>query len=203
LTDRGEPPIRVAGWLAAVFLLGLLWPASWASAQDPIARGMKEVGLGGAISISHGTEDDFNTVTGFQLLPHVGYVATDAMGSGWVRGNLELLLEPSLLHLDTEVGSSTVVGLSMLGRWILGGSRVRPYLDVGVGMLVGETNLPQTDCDVNFLLQGGPGLLFVVSNTTTLAVGYRFQHISNAGTCAINPGINSSALYLSVNYLFR
>jgi hypothetical protein len=36
-----------------------------------------------------------------------------------------------------------------------------------------------------------------------VAVGYRFQHISNAGSCAINPGINSSALYLSVNYLFR
>jgi len=195
--------MRVPGRLAVVLLLGLLWPASWASAQDPIARGVKEIGMGGAISISHGTKDDFDTVTGYQLLPHVGYVATDALGSGWVRGNLELLLEPSLLHLETEVGSSTVVGLSALGRWILEGSRVRPYFDVGMGMLVGETNLPQTNCDVNFLLQGGPGLLVVVSNTTTVAVGYRFQHISNAGTCAINPGINSSALYLSVNYLFR
>jgi hypothetical protein len=188
-------------WLLVGVLL--FWPATWARAEDPIARGTMEVGLGGAISISHGTEDDFNTVTGLQLLPHVGYVVTDAMGSGWVRGNLELLLEPALIHLDTEVGSSTVVGLSAFGRWILSGTRLRPYLDVGMGMLLGETSLPQTHCDVNFLLQGGPGLLFVLSDTTTLALGYRFQHISNAGACTINPGINSSALYLGVNYLFR
>lgn len=200
MTDRIAPPIR-AGWLLAV--LALLGPATVARAEDPIARGVKEVGLGGAISISHGTEDDFNTVTGLQLLPHVGYVATDAMGPGWVRGNLELMLEPAVLHLDTEVGGSTVVGLSALGRWILGGTRIRPYFDVGAGVLLGETNLPQTTCDVNFLIQGGPGVLVVLSSSTTLAVGYRFQHISNAGACTINPGINSSALYLSVNYLFR
>ena len=192
--------IRARGLVVALVLLGA---TTWARAQDPITRGTMEVGLGGAVSISHGTDSDFNTVTGFQLLPHVGYVATEAAGPGWVRGNLELLLEPGLLHLDTNVGSSTVVGLSALGRWILGGSRIRPYLDLGAGVLLGETNLPQTDCDVNFLLQGGPGVLVVLSNSTTLAVGYRFQHISNAGTCRINPGINSSALYLSINYLFR
>ena len=186
--------------LAAIVLL---WSATWARAEDPIVRGTKEVGLGGAISISHGTEDDFNTVTGLQLLPHVGYVATDALGSGWLRGNLQLLLEPSLLHLRTEGSSSTVIGLSGLGRWILTGANIRPYLDAGAGVLIGETNLPQTDCDVNFLLQGGPGVLFVLSNTTTLAVGYRYQHVSNGGACTPNPGVNSSAFYLSVNHLFR
>jgi hypothetical protein len=192
--------IRTRGLLVALVLLG---SATWARAQNPITRGTMEVGLGGAASISHGIDSDFDTVTGFQLLPHLGYVATDAAGPGWARGNLELLLEPALLHLDTDVGSSTVVGLSALGRWILGGARIRPYFDFGAGVLLGETNLPQTDCDVNFLLQGGPGVLVVLSSSTTLAVGYRFQHVSNGGACTINPGINSSALYLSINYLFR
>jgi hypothetical protein len=200
LTDRLEGQIRLRGLLVAFALLG---STTWAQAEDPIARGTKEVGLGGAISISHGTDNDFNTVTGLQLLPHVGYVATDAMGPGWVRGNLELMLEPALLRLETEARSSTAVGLSAVGRWVLAGSAIRPYFDVGAGALLGEMNLPQTDCDVNFVLQGGPGVLIVLSDSTTLAVGYRFQHISNAGACTINPGINSSALYLSVNYLFR
>lgn len=197
---------RLAPWVGTgclLIVLALLGPADLALAQDPIVRGMKEVGLGGALSISHGTNDDFDTVTGLQLLPHVGYVATDLVGPDWVRGNLELMLEPALLHLDTEVSASTVVGLSAVGRWILTGSRFRAYFDAGAGILLGETNLPQTSCDVNFLLQGGPGVLVVLSPSTTVAVGYRFQHISNAGSCAINPGINSSALYLSVNYLFR
>src|SRR5262249_21830163 len=166
-------------------------------------RGTKEVSLGSALSLSHGTEDHFNTVTGSELLPHVGYVVTDATGPGWVRGNLQLLLEPALIHLHAEASSSTVIGLSALGRWILSGNQVRPYFEAGAGTLLGETNLPQTDCTVNFLLQAGPGVLVVLSKTTTLAVGYRFQHISNAGACTINPGINSSAVYLGVNYLFR
>jgi hypothetical protein len=45
-----------AGLLAALVTLP---PASGASAQDPIAAGTKDVGLGGTISISHGTSDGF------------------------------------------------------------------------------------------------------------------------------------------------
>lgn len=191
-----------AGFLLAA--MAALLPASGAWAGDPIAAGLKDVGLGGALSISHGTRDGFDTVTGLQLMPHVGYVVTDAAGPGWLRGNLQALLEPTLMHLDSEVGASTVVGLSTLARWIfVGRGRVRPYVEAGAGVLLGETRLQQTDCDVNFLLQGGPGLLVVLSESTTLTIAYRFQHISNAALCAFNPGINSSALYLGVNYLFR
>jgi len=56
---------------------------------------------------------------------------------------------------------------------------------------------------VNFLLQAGPGLLVFLSDTTTLTVAYRLQHISNGGVCSFNVGINSSTLYLGVSYLFR
>jgi len=190
----------VAGLLAAAVAL---LPASPARSGEPLSAGTKDVGFGGAVSISHGTRDDFDTISGLQLLPHFGYVVADAMGPGWLRGNLELLLEPSLIHLESDAGSTTVVGASGVGRWIFTGTRVRPYLDAGAGILLGDTHLPQTDCSVNFLLQGGPGLLVVLSDSTTLAVGYRYQHISNATACRTNPGVNSSALYLGVNYLFR
>jgi Lipid A 3-O-deacylase (PagL) len=192
----------VAGLLVAVVAVALL-PVSAARAEDPPSAGTKSVGLGGAVSVSHGTKGDGDTVTGLLLLPHVGYVVSDAMGPGWLRGNLELLLEPTLMHLGSDGRSATVVGAAMLGRWIFAGTRVRAYVDAGAGVLLGETHLHQTDCPVNFLIQGGPGFLVVLSDTTTLAVGYRFQHISNATICSVNPGINSSALYLGVNYLFR
>jgi hypothetical protein len=108
------------------------------------------------------------------------------------------------MHLDSGAGRSTVVSLSALVRWIFTGrGRFRPYFEAGAGLLVGDTALHQTDCDVNFLVQGGPGLLVVLSDRTALTVGYRFQHISNGSLCSFNPGINSSALYLGVSYLFR
>jgi opacity protein-like surface antigen len=191
----------MAGLLAAAAALG---PAGGTCAADPIAAGVRDVGLGGAISISHGTQDGFDTVTGLQLLPHFGLVVSDTLGSGWLRGNLEALLEPTLMHLDSEVGTSTVVGLSALARWIfVGRGRFRPYVEAGAGLLVGETALQQTDCNLNFVLQAGPGLLVSLSDRTALSVGYRFQHVSNGSQCSFNPGLNSSALYVGVDYFFR
>lgn len=179
-------------------------PAAGVRAEEPIAAGVVDIGLGGSISISHGTRNGFDTITGLQLLPHVGYVVSDPAGPRGLRGSLEALLEPSLMHLDSGAGTSTVVGLSALARWIfVGRGRLRPYVEAGAAVLLGETALRQTDCDVNFLLQGGPGFLVALSDAAVLTVGYRFQHVSNAALCSFNPGINSSALYLGVSYLLR
>jgi len=201
VTTGGGRRTWVGGLLAAAATLGL---AAGTCAADPIAAGVRDVGLGGAVSISHGTEDGFDTVTGLQLLPHFGLVVSDTLGPGWLRGNLEALLEPTLMHLDSGVGTSTVVGLSALARWIFAGrGRLRPYVEAGAGMLVGETALQQTDCNLNFVLHAGPGILVFLSDRTALTAGYRFQHISNGSQCSFNPGINSSALYVGVNYFFR
>ena len=172
------------------------------SAGDPLASGATLLGLGGAVSVSHGVEG-LDTVDGLQLLPHVGYVISDRFGAGSLRGALEVMLEPTLMHLTSEGRSSTSVGASALGRWVIGESRVRPYLEAGLGMLLGRGDVQHSDCSVNFLLQAGPGLLVVLSDTTTLAAGYRFQHVSNASMCDLNVGLNSSALYLGVSYRFR
>jgi hypothetical protein len=185
--------------VAAVAAVG---PACGASADDPLSAGATLVGLGGAFTVSHQVEG-LDTVHGVQLLPHVGYVVSDSFGTGSLRGSLEVRLEPTLMHLTSEGRSSTSVGASALGRWVIGESRVRPYLEAGLGMLLGEGDPQHSDCSVNFLIQGGPGFLVVLSDTTTLAAGYRFQHVSNASTCDLNVGLNSSALYLGVSYRFR
>jgi hypothetical protein len=55
---------------------------------------------------------------------------------------------------------------------------------------------------VNFLIEGGPGVLFFVSKDTAVTVGYRFQHISNADRCSKNQGLNSSLFTLGLSYFF-
>ncbi len=195
---------RHPAWVGCLLAAAVAGPGpAWAG--DPISAGATLVGVGGAVSVSHAAKDGLDTIASLQLLPHIEWIVTDPAGPGWLRGNLAVLLEPTLLHLDGDSGSGTVVGASALARWIVAGteSRVRPYVEVGAGILAGETSLPQTDCSVNFLLQAGPGVLVALSDTTTLAVGYRFQHISNASLCNINTGINSSALYLGVSRRFR
>jgi opacity protein-like surface antigen len=191
----------LTGWLGVAVLLA---PAGYAWADPELVAGTKDVGIGGAVSISHKTDQRLETVTGYQLLPHVGYFLTDPIGPGLLRGNLEALLEPEFIRLESDSGSASVVGASALARWVFSGvGRFRPYFEAGAGVLFGEMKFRQTNCSVNFLLELGPGVLVSLTDSTMLTAGYRFQHISNAGACEENIGINSSAFYLGVSYVFR
>lgn len=197
--------IRVGWWLVGiVVILQLLGLTDTALAQQELRAGTKELAIAGGYSISHNVpRSSLETVHGYDLIPHFGYVLTDERGSGWLSGNLELLAEPTLIHLDASK-SATVGGLAGLGRWIFSGaSNVRPYLEGGVGVLGGKVDLRQTNCDLNFILQGGAGAMVFVSESTALTLGYRFQHISNASRCTSNLGLNSSMFIVGVSYFFE
>jgi len=107
------------------------------------------------------------------------------------------------VYLTSKSESATAVGLSALGRWVFGaGWVVRPYVEFGLGILAGQLDFRQTNCDVNFLIEGGPGLPWFVSARVAVTAGYRFQHISNASRCDQNLGINSSLFMLGLSYFF-
>jgi hypothetical protein len=89
------------------------------------------------------------------LLPHLGYFVTGEIGDGAVRGNLEIIVEPTLIHLDAS-NSATLIGVAVLPRWVFAAfPRVRPYLEAGAGVVGGQVDLSQTNCDINFILEGG------------------------------------------------
>jgi opacity protein-like surface antigen len=143
-------------------------------------------------------------VDGVQAIPHLGFVLTEEHGPGWLRGNLEVLAEPALIHVrNDESRSSTAAGLTAMGRWILAATpRLRPYVEAGAGVLGGRIDLPQMSCEVSFVLQGGAGALVFVADATAISLGYRFQHISNAGACRDNLGLNSSVFIFGISYFF-
>ena len=200
-----RPRTGFGGWAVGMLVgMQLLGWEGGVLAEEKLRAGTKELSLAGGFSFSHNVPDTRNleTVRGFDALSHVGYVLTDEAGGGFIRGNFELLAEPTLIHLDASK-SATIGGLAVLGRWVFaGGAVVRPYLEAGVGVLGGRTELRQTTCDVNFILQGGPGLMLFVSEQTALTIGYRFQHLSNGSKCAQNLGLNSSLFIVGVSYFF-
>lgn len=179
---------------------------SAAAGEDPIRAGTWELTVAGGYSVSHNVTlaEDLVSLTAYHALPHVGYVLTEQHGSGWLRGNLELLLEPTGLQIQGKRHTANVGGLSGLGRWMRATpSAFRPYLELGGGVIVGETRLRQTTCDVNFILEGGPGLLIFLSDRTALTVGYRYHHVSNGSKCTPNLGLNSSLFILGLTHFFR
>ena len=198
--DRRVGPLLalVAGCLLAI--------PPRAAADERFPRWTKDFTLAGGYSVSYKISGSVEGVTGFHLLPHYGVFVTEEWGPrwapDWLRGSLELLAEPTWLHLDTRE-SDNHAGLSTLARWVFAGEgRVRPYVEAGGGVLVGESGIQQTNCDVLFVLETGAGVLLFYSDRNAVTLGYRFHHISNGSRCAGNFGLNSAVFSLGLSAFF-
>jgi len=191
--------------LAAVGLAAGL-AARPSAADDRFPRWTKDFTLAGGPSVSHAILGSREGVTGFHLLPHYGVFVTDEWGPGWgpdwARGTLELIAEPTLMHLDTPK-SDNHGGLTGLARWVFAGQgRVRAYVEVGGGLLIGTSGIQQTDCGSLFTIQAGAGLLFFLSDKDAVSLGYRYHHISNGSICAGNFDLNSAVFTIGLSTFF-
>src|SRR5262249_61017595 len=114
-------------------------------------------------------------IGGFQLIPHLGLFVTDDLGPSWLRGSLELLVEPTYLHLDTRE-SDNHAGLSVLGRWVFAGEgRVRWYVEAGGGAVGGGAGGPQTVGQPALPPGGGGGGRLFSAGTHARGLRRRFR----------------------------
>ena len=84
-----------------------------------------------------------------------------------------------------------------LQRHPFGATRIQPYLEAGVGFhLLSEREIENIILSTSFQfgIDVGWGLLW--GHDRRVELGYRFQHLSNAGIRLPNPGINFHLLYL-------
>lgn len=196
-------PTWSGAWLLG--LLVVMGATGWGApscAELRLPAGTKDVTLAGAYSVSHKTVggDEVETVKGFHLIPHFGYVV--AAASGAIPGSLELIAEPTLIHLDASE-SATIGGVTGMVRWLFTGwPALYPFIEAGGGLVAGQVNLRQTNCDLNYVIQGGVGGLIPVSDRTAITVGYRYQHLSNGDRCSQNLGLNSSVFQIGFSYFF-
>ena len=198
---------RELGWrlVGALLMTSMALLPVAGGAEERFRFGITELTIAGGYSFSHSTVggSDVESVDGFQFLPHFGYFLTDEHGPAGLRGNFELLAEPTLVHLTSKSQSGTAVGFSALGRWVFATEWIaRPYLEVGLGILAGQLDFRQTNCDVNYVIEGGPGVLVFLSERAAVTAGYRFQHLSNGGACDKNLGLNSSLFMVGLTYFF-
>lgn len=136
------------------------------------------------------------------VLPRIGIVLTDPLGSGWYQGNVELLVEPVYARFTKPfaadgAGASFVVKYNFLsfGRWM-------PFWDAGAGIF--WTNLapriPEQSTQFEFGLETGPGVQYFVTDRITWTMGVRLHHISNANLGERNTGINGVLPYVGVSF---
>ena len=148
-----------------------------------------QVWTGGGHGLNGSTSD-----TGvWNLGVRYGWVLTDVVGPGPLRGRFEYAVDVVPVFLLTQRnGTAYGIGLNPFAlTWNFASShRVTPYVDLGGGTLFTNTQVPPGTSRVNFTTSGALGLHFLRSRSNWSAE-VRFMHISNAGLATPNPGINT------------
>ncbi|MEO5954646.1 MAG: acyloxyacyl hydrolase [Nitrospiraceae bacterium] len=127
---------------------------------------------------------------------------TDPIGSSWYRGQIALGAE--LLGFGTsEPKTAYGVGATpKLEYRFTGFDRLRPYVEGGGGPIWTDLGgrVPEQPGQFNFVVWGGAGCAWRLTPQWALNVGYRFVHISNAGTRTPNSGLNFGLPLVGLSY---
>jgi len=79
--------------------------------------------------------------------------------------------------------------------------RIQPVLGINAGLLHFTRDVPvDHSMATNFTFSWGAGVQIFTSESRSLTIGYRFHHISNANSSAINPGIDSNFIYAGYSF---
>jgi len=131
-------------------------------------------------------------------------VVSDLEASRFVATRLELGIElhPALWIRQPERPSGEgrqdvlAVAADLILRWypVRLDSRIEPYFEAALGPCWSSEPVPAAGTQVNFLVQGGAGLLLRTGTRWSTVVGWRWFHLSNANLGENNPGVNFSFL---------
>ena len=175
--------------LTSSLLCALATPVTRAQSGPEGGGNELQVWTGGGHGLNGSTSD-----TGvWNLGVRYGWVLTDAVGPGPLRGRFEYAVDVVPVFVLTQRnGAAYGIGLNPFAlKWNFASNRtVTPYVDLGGGTLFSNTQVPPGTSRVNFTTSGALGLHFF-SSKYNWSAEVRFMHISNAGLASPNPGINT------------
>ncbi len=137
----------------------------------------------------------------------LGYMVNNVYGSGFFRGNDEVILEAMGAPVFVGPGSG-LGGLSLIYRrnFLSPNAKVIPYFTAGFGGVYTDAyhdrNQRALGSPGEFDLQGGIGLRFRVSTKLTVDTEFSYRHLSNAGLADRNYGTNAIGGMVGISYGF-
>lgn len=141
----------------------------------------------------HGLNGSTSDTGVWNLGARYGWILTDPVGPGSLRGRFEYAVDVIPVFLVTQrTGTTYGFGLTPVGlKWNFAADRrVVPYVEFDGGLLFSNMEVPPGTSTVNFTTSGAFGLHFP-RNKYNWSAEVRFMHISNAGLSTPNPGINT------------
>ena len=196
----------VRRFTALVF--GTMMTASFAQAGDvspTITVGTQEIGLTAGYMFSHRLTHLHKTKQhGPALMPTWMMTLTDPIGDGWYRGQVSLGAEMVYLEFREPLLTHGIGFTPRIKYTFVALGRVRPYLEFAGGPFWTDLGgrIHEEANQFNFVLTGGAGVSWFVTSQLAFNAGYRFHHISNAGTAYPNLGLNASLPFAGFSFYF-
>ena len=209
---RNEQPRHLGAVLSRLTLvIVILWveggvavAQSSFEARNVLTKGTVE--LGGTLGYAQGTTAVGNGPSANRsavfMMPRLGVVLTNPLGSGWWQGNVEFLVQPLFARFTQPFAAEAAGGSFLLKYNFLSFGRWVPFWDVGAGMI--WTNLapriPEQSTQYEFVLETGPGVHYFMTDRIALTMGVRLHHISNGNLGDRNTGINTVVPYVGISF---
>ena len=137
-------------------------------------------------------------------MPYWMLTLTDPIGGSWYRGQISLGAEMVYIQFQEPILTHGVGFAPKIKYTFVTLDRIRPYAEFAGGPfwtdLAGK--IPEESSQFNFVLMAGFGASYFLTDQVALNIGYRFQHISNAGTQYPNIGLNASLPYGGFSFYF-
>ncbi|TKB74572.1 MAG: acyloxyacyl hydrolase [Nitrospira sp.] len=167
--------------------------------------GTQEIGLSAGYLLSDCLRARCKTEqSGPVFMPSWMMTMTDPIGDSWYQGQLSLGAEAVYIqfqepHLTHGIGFTPKIKYTFVAP-----DRIRPYAEFAGGPFWTDLGgkIPEQHGQFNFIVTGGIGISYFLTDQAALNVGYRFQHISNARTRQPNVGLNSNLPFVGFSFYF-
>lgn len=194
--------------LLTALAIGMLMSPALARAADVspvITIGTQEVGLTAGYMIGQRLTDEHVTnQQGPVLMPSWMITVTDPVGHSWFRGQFSIGAEVVYLQFREPIVTHGIGFTPKIKYTFVGLDNIRPYLEFAGGPFWTDLagNIPEESVEFNFILSAGIGISWFITPQWSLNVGYRFQHISNAGIEYPNIGLNANLPFGGFSFYF-
>jgi len=170
-----------------------------------ITVGTQEVGLTAGYLFGHRLTDLHTTKQhGPALMPSWMITLTDPIGDSWYRGQISLGAEMVYLQFQEPLVTHGIGFTPRIKYTFVALGRIRPYMEFAGGPFWTDLGgqIPEEANEFNFVLTGGVGISWFLTPQLAFNAGYRFHHISNAGTAFPNLGLNASLPFVGFSFFF-
>lgn len=176
-----------------------------AEVSPTITIGTQEVGLTAGYMLPHRLTTDHTTKQqGPALMPSWMITLTDPISDSWIRGQVSIGAEMVYIQFREPVLTHGIGFTPKIKYTFVALNRIRPYAEFAGGLFWTDLGgrIPEESTQFNFVLTAGVGVSWFLTPQTALNVGYRFHHISNAGTHYPNLGLNASLPFGGFSFYF-